>query len=37
VMRSLSLRLDAATEGPSIMDKGSSRDNNDNTDKKEAA
>ncbi len=39
VMRSLSLRLDAATEGPSIMaDKGRGRDNDDKTDnKKEAA
>lgn len=36
VMRSLSLRLDEATEGPSIMMGGRDRDN-DKDDKKEAA
>ncbi|MEZ5814652.1 MAG: 30S ribosomal protein S6 [Alphaproteobacteria bacterium] len=40
VMRSLSIRLDAATEGPSVMmDKGRGRDNDDDNKagKKEAA
>ncbi len=38
VMRSLSLRLNAPTEGPSIMmDKGRGQDNDTETDKKDAA
>ena len=38
VMRSLSLRLDEATDGPSIMmDKGRDNDNDNETDKKKDA
>ena len=38
IMRSLSIRLDEATEGPSVMmDKGRGRDDEDSKDKKEAA